>query len=692
MRPARFGKYLLIESISRGGMAEVYLGKLASGDKSPVAIKRILPLIAEDTDFQTMFVDEARISACLNHDNIGKVFEFAQHDREYFIAMEYVASQDVRAIRRRLVTRKERMDVGMALCICRQLCRALDHAHRQTTADDISMEIVHRDVSPPNVLVSYDGQVKLIDFGIAWAASRLTRTRAGKLKGKFAYMSPEQVEGSLLDRRSDIFSCGTMLFEMLTQRRPFHGDNEIAIMHAIRKGECPPPSTINNDVPLAVDRIVAKALARERDERYQWASELEADIEAYFQRVNRQYGKPELRAWMREAFNEEVGEELAKQERLLALSAEDCVDALDMEPLEEHHPAHELAVTPPSDTDADVLGRAESGTFGDTPKESDTHDTAAEANSVGARSRSGTDTDADGLAPAVSSTMAQPVDVPPPVLISPHLAANLGGPITGPMCQEAEDELPGDRTQISDAPEHMQATSSNPPLDSPVVPRSKPIYPTPVELESPGPRSQPIYPEGDTIVGGSLEVDADEHQPPKDTSSPRVMGPLAQNYGVSLEPSGPQQVIHGKHHASARPALASTEQTGTITSLSIRIREAFAGMSSFQVTLIAALATLLVVALAVTLVSSVKGGGAEVDEPVGSVLITTTEPAGCTVMIDGLPQGLLTPSNTFKLHGLAVGRHLVLLKCAGYATYSSMVSVKAHDVTVVDAPLEKKRD
>jgi hypothetical protein len=326
MNPARFGKYLLIDRISSGGMAEVYLGKAvgAHGFEKVVAIKRILPSIAEDPDFQTMFVDEAKISASLSHTNIGQVFEFGELEGEHFLIMEFIAGKDIRSIRARLAQRTEHMPVPMALYIASELCQALDYAHRRKNFDGTSMEIIHRDISPPNVLVSYEGEVKLIDFGIARAASRLHHTRAGKLKGKLAYMSPEQVEGSKLDHRSDIFSCGTLLFEMLTHQRPFRGEGEIAVMQAIREAKPAPPSTINPDVPLAIDQIVAKALHREPEQRYQSAAELSDAIEDYFSRTRNQVVSHRVAEWMRDAFAGELEAEQARFKALRDLSPNDC--------------------------------------------------------------------------------------------------------------------------------------------------------------------------------------------------------------------------------------------------------------------------------------------------------------------------------------------------------------------------------
>jgi len=186
LRPERFGRYLLIDKISVGGMAEVFLAKAGgeAGFEKVLAIKRILPVVAEDADFRAMFVDEAQISARLNHPNIGQVLEFREIGGTYFISMEYVPGQDVRSLRLRMDHQRRYMPVSMAMHIIGHVCQALDYAHRQSYADGRSMEIVHRDVSPPNVLCSYEGEVKLIDFGVAKAAGRVSKTQAGILKGR----------------------------------------------------------------------------------------------------------------------------------------------------------------------------------------------------------------------------------------------------------------------------------------------------------------------------------------------------------------------------------------------------------------------------------------------------------------------------------------------------------------------------
>jgi len=273
IKPQRFGRYLLLDRLSTGGMAEVFLAKSSGlqGFEKVVAIKRILPSVSEDSDFTTMFVDEARISANLNHVNIAQIFEFGQVEGQYYIAMEYIPGKDLRAIQAHLSDTGRVLEVRVALHIAARLCQAIDYAHRQKNAEGQSMEIIHRDVSPPNVLVAYEGAVKLIDFGIAKALTRSRSTATGMLKGKLGYLSPEQAEGHELDGRSDIFALGTVLWELLTGVRLFHEATDMATLLKVRRAEVPPPSELNSEITAGLDAVVLKAVAREPEKRFQRA-------------------------------------------------------------------------------------------------------------------------------------------------------------------------------------------------------------------------------------------------------------------------------------------------------------------------------------------------------------------------------------------------------------------------------------
>jgi eukaryotic-like serine/threonine-protein kinase len=209
--PVKFGKYLLLERINVGGMAEVFKAKTfgVAGFERILAIKRILPNLVEDDEFIKMFIDEARIAVQLNHTNIVQIYELGKHGDHYYIAMEYLGSRDLRAILDRMRANGQLMQIPQAAYVCAKVCEGLDYAHKKRDQSGQPMNIIHRDVSPQNILIGFEGEVKVIDFGIAKAANRASKTQAGVLKGKFGYMSPEQVRGLPIDRRCDIFAVGS---------------------------------------------------------------------------------------------------------------------------------------------------------------------------------------------------------------------------------------------------------------------------------------------------------------------------------------------------------------------------------------------------------------------------------------------------------------------------------------------------
>lgn len=230
-QPMRFGSYLLLDRINVGGMAEVFRAKSygMAGVERLVAIKRILPHLAQDPDFTNMFIDEARIAIHLRHSNIAQIYELNEIGQSLFIAMEYVQGRDLRALINRMRFLSQPIPLPLVVYIISKVCEGLDYAHRK--CDDLSrreLHIVHRDVSPQNVILSYEGEVKIIDFGIAKASAKRTHTQAGILKGKFGYMAPEQVMGQDIDRRTDIFCTGILTYELLTRERLFAGSNELS--------------------------------------------------------------------------------------------------------------------------------------------------------------------------------------------------------------------------------------------------------------------------------------------------------------------------------------------------------------------------------------------------------------------------------------------------------------------------------
>ncbi|HET7436620.1 MAG TPA: TonB family protein [Thermoanaerobaculia bacterium] len=278
----KFGQYVLVEKIATGGMAEVWKARMrgVEGFQKIVAIKKILPHLSDNQDFIEMFIDEAKLAAQLNHNNIIHIYDLGKIQSSYYIAMEYIDGFDLKTILRRATERDTPMTVELALFIASKIASALDYAHRKRDFEDRDMGIVHRDVSPQNVLISQEGDIKLCDFGIAKAASKASHTQAGALKGKLQYMSPEQAWGRNIDRRSDVFALATVLFEMLTARKLFTGDNELSILEQVREARVTAPSEFNDEVSPEIDRIVLKALQKDPANRYQTAGELARDLDA----------------------------------------------------------------------------------------------------------------------------------------------------------------------------------------------------------------------------------------------------------------------------------------------------------------------------------------------------------------------------------------------------------------------------
>jgi serine/threonine-protein kinase len=275
-----FGKYLLIKRLAVGGMAELFLAQDNPEDPL-VVIKRILPYLGQEPEFVRMFLDEARIAAQLHHPNIVQVRELGKLEDSIFLAMEYVEGVDLRKILVREQKGGASVPYEVGARIVADVCAGLHYAHHCTGVDGRKMEIVHRDVSPQNVMVGFDGRVKLVDFGIARANAFMERSKPGVLKGKFLYLSPEQVLQEDLDHRSDLFALGTLLYEITTGRAPFGRPTPEAVIFAIRREEPQSPQLVRADYPPALAAIVTKCLAKDRNQRYQDASEIQADLEAF---------------------------------------------------------------------------------------------------------------------------------------------------------------------------------------------------------------------------------------------------------------------------------------------------------------------------------------------------------------------------------------------------------------------------
>ncbi len=304
----RFGQYVLLEKIATGGMAEVWKARMSGveGFQKIVAIKKILPHLSDNQEFIEMFVDEAKLAAQLNHSNIIHIYDLGKIGSSYYIAMEYVDGHDLKSILRRAEERSQPMAVEVALFVASKIAAALDYAHRKRDFDEHDLSLVHRDVSPQNVLISQEGDIKLCDFGIAKAATKASHTQVGALKGKLQYMSPEQASGKQIDRRSDIFALGTVLFEMLTGRKLFTGDNEISILEQVREARVVPPSQFNEEVSSSVDRVVFKALQKDPNERYQTAGEMARDIDSILYDLKPTPTSADLAIYMHRIWSEEA--------------------------------------------------------------------------------------------------------------------------------------------------------------------------------------------------------------------------------------------------------------------------------------------------------------------------------------------------------------------------------------------------
>ncbi|MGC4122812.1 MAG: protein kinase [Myxococcales bacterium] len=311
--PTRYGKYLLLEKLNGGGMSEIWRAASSGATHANLAIKRMLPNMATDTEIVAMFINEARIAAQLAHPNIAQIFDLGRIGDDFFIAMEYVGGADLRTVLTRSAELGSPMPIPLVVFVAAQVCDALDYAHRKTGVSGEPLGLVHRDISPENCLVTFDGTVKLIDFGIAKVTRQASKTKAGVLKGKLGYMSPEQVTGQAVDRRSDLFSLATVLYELVTGRQLFKAENEYMTVHALCRGRIAAPSEANPAVPAELDRIVLKALSRDRVQRYQWASELAADLRSFLGTLRPEPGPALLRKFMSVAFAPELAVERARR-------------------------------------------------------------------------------------------------------------------------------------------------------------------------------------------------------------------------------------------------------------------------------------------------------------------------------------------------------------------------------------------
>lgn len=333
--PEAFGKYFLIDKVAVGGMAEIFkaVNFGHGGFENVFVVKRILAHMSENDQFVRMFLDEARVTALLQHANVVRVWEFGKIGSNYFLTLDAVEGKDSKQILKKLFERRKMLPREFAVYIAMEAAKGLDYAHRRQANNGETLNIVHRDVSPSNLLVSYNGEVKVADFGIVQASTVDEGDTKGALKGKVEYMSPEQAHGQELDRRSDVFSLGVVLWEMLTGRRAFKDQNELRTLERVRNVELDPVSVVNAQVPARLSDIVSRCLEKDPADRYQDARELHAELTNFLYPATPDVVQQSLTHFMQELFAEEIaGERKRMQDGLrIARSLHEAAPSVELQ-------------------------------------------------------------------------------------------------------------------------------------------------------------------------------------------------------------------------------------------------------------------------------------------------------------------------------------------------------------------------
>lgn len=311
----RLGKYILLDKLAVGGMAELYRAMITGvqGFEKLIAIKKILPHLATEEELVRSFIDEAKLAALLHHQNIVQIYDFGSLGESYFIAMEYLLGKDCRIIKSKAKEKNLPLELQNAIFIVTRICSGLNYAHKLKDFQGKPLNIIHRDISPANILITYEGDVKIVDFGIAKAANQASMTQFGMIKGKVAYMSPEQAAGKTIDQRSDIFACGILLYELVTGKRMFSGDT-MHILANVRDAEFTKPEEARKDLPEKLLKILYKALEKEADQRYQTCGDMLTDLEECACRLDMHPTAHGFSRYMKTLFAEEItAEELHLQ-------------------------------------------------------------------------------------------------------------------------------------------------------------------------------------------------------------------------------------------------------------------------------------------------------------------------------------------------------------------------------------------
>lgn len=309
----KFGKYVLLDRIAVGGMAEVYRGKLTGekGFEKLIVVKKMLPQIAEDKEKVTHFIDEARLAALLQHENIIHVYDFGETGGSYFIAMEYLFGKDLKSVFDKSSQKDLPISLENSLFIALKICEGLDYAHNLKDLHGKPLNIIHRDINPQNIFLTYDGKIKIIDFGIAKTTTQTTKTQVGIVKGKVAYMSPEQAEAKPIDKRSDIFAVGILLYEMITRKEMYVG-NTVEVLTKAINAQYEPPEKLAANLPSKVYEILNRALSKDLEKRYQSCGEMAEDIEDCLNKLSYRPNTKMLAKYMTYLFEKECTDEKTK--------------------------------------------------------------------------------------------------------------------------------------------------------------------------------------------------------------------------------------------------------------------------------------------------------------------------------------------------------------------------------------------
>jgi len=637
-------------------MAEVFKAKAfgVEGFEKIIAIKKILPSMAEDADFIQMFIDEAKICSQLNHANVCQVFELGKIDDSHFIAMEFIWGKDLLQMQNRFRRLRKQMSLQQAAFVASKICEGLDYAHRKKDANGKPLNIIHRDVSPQNVIVSYDGECKVIDFGIAKAASRSSKTQAGVLKGKFGYMSPEQIAGKTLDRRADIFAIATILYELLTLERLFLGESDFATLEKVRNVAVPPPSQVRKDVPPELDRIIMKGLAKEVDDRYQWASEMQDDLADFLALTEPVYNNKQLSIWMRENFMAE----LKKEGQVLEEQRKIGKEAMAAGPgAAKSGPPLSAKLRPPTLAPGSVPPGAMPASA---PSASSMPAKPTSQPAVAADENEGhtlieepaeeiAEPDSEGPLSNEKTSIVEPGQEPGPELRGE--ATRVLDPSSDP--QPGGGEMPGAATVVFD-------TNAHPPAAPAPAPAPMPVMQQPMPMAMPMPMQDPY------AAAAAAAAGYPPGQMPMPGQMPGMPAGVPGGYASAVM-SAMQMPVAGPYGTSQFGAMPGAGNTGMMMLPQGGMMPG-QGMGMFpgqvaQPAKNALLKDILIgVGVAIAVVALVLGIKFALAPGKGTVIVNIVPPRTATIYIDGAEHGRADANAAYVVKDLPRGKHLMLVR------------------------------